>query len=177
MFKFPDFENFGFRKFQNFQILGFHIFKISFKKFQLWAKKWKFSNYNHRKRRGTVRGTYPKMIQSNFQVKRSILKIGHFWGFSKFSVPDPDLAQSGDPRMICSSMASWSSRRPERPRGAAPAVPDDQTHVPTCPQCSLMITQWSGGAYGGPGGPYPPQLSKCPFLHYLTINPSWGNWG
>ena len=152
-----------FRKFQNFHILMFQISRFVSEIF-IFDQKMQISNFNHRKRSRTVRYTYPKMIRSNFQAEQSILKIDDFFGFPKFSVPDPDLAQSGDPRVISSSMAPWSSRRPARPRGAAPAVPDDQTHVPTCPQCSLMITQWSGGCLRRPGRALSVPVVKSPFF-------------
>ena len=128
-FRKPEFSNF--RIFENFKISHFS-FPKSCENFQLWSKMKNF-NFNHRKRSRTVGYTYPKMIRCNFQAEQSILKIGHFWDFSKFSVPDPDLAQPGHPQVICSSMALWSSRRPARPRGAASAAPDDQTHAPSVP--------------------------------------------
>ena len=145
---------------QHTHLLYLYVSKSSFC-FSHFVPKNIFCVYSHRKRRRNVRDRHTKPVQLNFRGKQSTLKVDDFLDFRE------NFTTGSAPRGIRSTsllLALRSSRRPRRPRGAAPAVPDDQTHVPTCPQCSLMITQWSGGAYGGPGGPYLPQLSKFYFL-------------
>ena len=76
--------------------------------------------------------------------------------FGKFQIFDYRiriLATPGD-LLLNGSVVEQAARDA---RGAAPAVPDDQKHVPASPQCSRMTTQGSGGPQGGPGGPLPAQ--------------------
>ena len=139
--KYQNFENsiFDFLKSWNFRfckkirILKLSDFNIALKYFHLWSAKKQISKFNHRKRRHTVRYTYPKIIPSNFHAERSILKIDKFLDLRKFSLPDPGF---GYPRVISSSLAPRSRRRPEwleGPRQRSPMTKHMSQHVPSAP--------------------------------------------
>ena len=151
-----------FRKFPTFRIL---VFENSFKNFYFRVKKWQISNYAQKKPIGIVRDTYPNPIQSNFQGKRSTLKIDDFSSFQNFRsriwVPGDLLL-----RFLVGLEVEWAA---ERPSGAAPAASDESTLAQGRPQCCRIPTHASGRPGDRSGRPQVALRKNATFLHYLML--------